>query len=123
MAAWVTFEELFNEAGLDDQGGLEDLDPNDEQRLRRDFNAAVAFVERIHRGRYNFSGEPTSTLKLPTEDLKLGTLMLARRWDSRRRSVNGIVSMGEMGASRVTSYDADIDRLLRIGRHARPRVG
>jgi hypothetical protein len=31
--------------------------------------------------------------------------------------------MAEMGSARVATFDGDIDRLLRIGRHAIPRVG
>jgi hypothetical protein len=49
-------------------------------------------------------------------------LRLAGRWHTRRRSPDGLVAMAEMGAARVTSFDPDIDRLLRIGRHKRPRV-
>jgi hypothetical protein len=30
--------------------------------------------------------------------------------------------MGEMGTARVTSFDPDIDRLLRIGRHRGPVI-
>jgi hypothetical protein len=119
MPGWVTFAELLNEIDQEDQG---DLEPGDEQRLLRVFDAAVEFVERVHRGRFNFTGEPSS-LPLPGVSLKLGTLMLARRWDTRRRSPGGLVALAELGAARVPSFDADIDRLLRIGRHARPRVG
>jgi hypothetical protein len=119
MPGWVTFDELLNEIDQEDQG---DLSEADEQRLQRVFGAAVEFVERIHRGRYNFSGGP-SDLPLPGETLKLGTVMLARRWDTRRRSPQGLVAMAELGAARVPSFDSDIDRLLRLGRHAIPRVG
>ncbi|MFJ8966051.1 hypothetical protein ACIRG5_42345 [Lentzea sp. NPDC102401] len=115
----MTFDELLNEIDQEDQ---DDLAEGDEQRLRRVFDAAVTFVERIHKGRFNFTGEPSSR-PLPGEDLKLGTVMLARRWDTRRRSPGGLVAMAELGAARVPSFDADIDRLLRIGRHAIPRVG
>jgi hypothetical protein len=120
MPGWVTFDELLNEIDQEDQG---DLDPADEQRLQRVLDAAVEFVERIHKGRFNFDADPESELPVPGESLKLGTLMLARRWDTRRRSPQGLVAMAELGAARVPSFDGDIDRLLRIGRHAIPRVG
>jgi hypothetical protein len=48
---------------------------------------------------------------------------LASRWHTRRRSPDALIEMGELGASRVPSFDPDIDRLLRIGRHALPVVG
>ena len=119
MPGWVTFDELLNEIDQEEQG---DLAEGDTERLQRVFAAAVEFVERIHKGRFNFTGAP-SDLPVPGESLKLGTLMLARRWDTRRRSPGGLVAMAELGAARVPSFDADIDRLLRIGRHAIPRVG
>lgn len=55
--------------------------------------------------------------KAPTPDLILGTLRLAGRWHTRRRSPDGLVSMAELGAARVPSFDPDIERLLKIGRY------
>lgn len=54
----------------------------------------------------------------PDDDLVLGTLRLAGRWHTRRRSPDLLVDGGEMGTSRVPTIDADIDRLLRIGRRS-----
>jgi hypothetical protein len=119
MAAWVTMDELINEMKLEQQS---DPSEDDLARLQRDLDAAVEFVERIHAGRFNFSGAP-SVLPLPGPSLKLGTLMMAIRLDTRRRSPDGSVYMGEQGAARVSREDPDISRLLRIGRHSIPRVG
>ncbi|NUR80718.1 MAG: hypothetical protein HOQ21_09780 [Dermatophilaceae bacterium] len=119
----MTLDEFVNELALSDAETPEELGDGDRQRLERVFNAAVEFVERIHRGRFNFNGDPGSTAPAPGENLRLGTLMLARRWNTRRRSPDGLVAMGELGASRVSFGDPDVDRLLRLGRHAIPRVG
>lgn|SRR5687767_3900760 len=121
MPGWVTLDEFINE--LDEEAmDAEDLSAADRQRLDRVFDAAVEFVERVHLGRFNFTGEP-STLPLPGKQFKLGTCMLARRWHTRRRSPAMLVSAADMGAARVPWVDEDINRLLRLGRHAIPEVG
>lgn len=122
MPGWVTLDELVNDLELPDAETAADLTEADQQRYARRLNAAVEFVERIHKGRFNFDGNPQSTAPLPGEGLKLGTLMLARRWNTRRRSPEGLVTFGE-GASRISFDDPDLNRLLRVGRHAIPRVG
>ena len=96
-------------------------DTRDDERLNRMLAAAVAFVERV-RPRFNYAADEASTLPVPTPDLVLGTIRLAGRWHTRRRSPDGLIQMAELGASRVPSGDPDIDRMLRIGRHARPVV-
>lgn len=114
---WVTLAELKDDMDVDDD------DVRDDSRLERRLSAVVTFVERIHKGRFNFDDDPTSTLPAPTADLVLGTLMLARRLNTRRNSPDGLVALAELGSARVASFDPDIDRLLRLGRHARARVG
>lgn len=111
---WVTLTELRTEMGLDE------TDTRDDALLTVVLNASVAFVESVHDGRYNFAGDVLSELPTPSADLKLGTLMLARRWHARRRSPDALVDMAELGAARVPGFDPDIDRLLRIGRYAPP---
>jgi hypothetical protein len=121
MPGWVTLDEFVNELGEDAEDASE-LSDAEAQRLARVFDAAVEFVERIHFGRFNFTGQP-SALPLPNFNLKLGTVMLAKRWHTRRRSPQMLVSAADMGASRVPSFDPDIDRLLRLGKHVVPEVG
>ena len=118
MPGWLTLEELKNE-----MADPEVDDPGDDERLQRVLDAAQAFVERVRTGQFNFDDDPLCDRPGPTADLKLGTLMLARRWDTRRRSPDGLVAMADQGSARVLSFDPDIDRLLRIGRHAKARVG
>lgn len=56
----------------------------------------------------------------PPADLKLGTLRLAGRLHSRRRSPDGLVFAGDYGSSRIPAIDPDIERLLGIGRFRGP---
>lgn len=121
MPGWVTLNELVNELD-EDALDVDDLSDPERERLERVFDAAVEFVESIHCGRFNFTGQP-STLPLPGHRFKLGTLMLARRWHTRRRSPAMLVAAAEMGAARVPWTDEDINRLLKLGRHAYPEVG
>lgn len=94
----------------------------DDARLQIVLDAAVAFVQRV-RPQFNYTGDVGSVKPDPTADLILGTLRLASRWHTRRRSPDGLVEMADMGSGRVPSFDPDIERLLRIGRHALPVVG
>jgi hypothetical protein len=79
-------------------------------------DAAVSFVERVRPG-FNYQADPLSDAPAPTPDLALGTLRLAGRWYTRRRSPDGLVTMGgDLGSARIPSFDPDIERLLGIGR-------
>lgn len=111
-----TLDELKNDKDIATGDDLDD------EALTRRLNAAVAFVERA-RPRFNYIDDPTSTLPEPTADLVLGTLMLASRLYTRRNSPDGLVMMADIGSGRVPSFDPDIERLLRIGRHAIAIVG
>lgn len=91
-------------------------DTRDDARLQQVLDASVAFVEKIHAGTWAF-GDQLSELDDPPADVRLGTLRLAGRWHLRRRSPDGLISAGDLGTTRVTSFDADIDRMLRIGRY------
>ncbi|HEX7038677.1 MAG TPA: head-tail connector protein [Trueperaceae bacterium] len=98
-------------------------DDRDDERLQQCLDAAVAYVERVRKGDFNFTTDPESELPEPTADLILGTLRLAGRWHIRRRSPDALVDMGELGLSRIATTDPDIERLLRIGRFQKARVG
>ena len=98
-------------------------DTRDDTRLTQVLDASVYFVQRV-RPKFQYDPLDAGQLELrePTPDLRLGTLRLAGRWHIRRRSPDGLIQMADQGAARVSSGDPDIDRMLRIGRHALPKA-
>jgi hypothetical protein len=98
---------------------IETDDTRDDERLTDVLAAAVTKVIELRGATVNFTGQP-STLPSPGADLALGAVRLAARWHARRRSPDGLIDAGEMGTARVSSYDSDIERLLKIGRYAGP---
>ena len=104
------------------QADLGFVDQLDAEVLQDQLDAAVAFVERVHAGSFDFGDEsPESELPEPDADMFLGTLRLAGRWYTRRRSPEGLIEMVAMGSGRVPSFDPDIDRMLRIGKYVPAR--
>lgn len=104
----------------DDLGAADD---RDDVALAQVLAVATAFVEQVRGGEFNFAADEDSTLPYPSPQLQLGTLRLAGRWFNRRRSPDGLIDMGELGATRVPSVDPDIERMLGIGRFRAPMVG
>jgi hypothetical protein len=90
-------------------------DTRDDVALQVQLDAAVSFVERV-RPAFNYRADPLSTLPAPVPDLNLGTVRLAGRWYTRRKSPDALVAMGDLGSARIPSFDPDIERLLGIGR-------
>ena len=97
---------------------LEVDDTADDASLRMQLAAAVAYVQGRHEGRYDFTEDGSGPLPSPDHDMVLGTLRLAGRWWTRRRSPDGLVSSGEFGTSRIPLVDGDLERMLRVGRWA-----
>lgn len=97
-------------------------DTRDDARLTTVLDAAVELVEYYRSNAFNFAADPDSDLPDPPERIQLGTIRLAGRWHTRRRSPDGLIEMKELGASRVPSFDPDIDRMLGLGRYAEPMV-
>jgi hypothetical protein len=95
-------------------------DTRDDAVLQRQLDASVTFVQRVRAGAFNFDADPTSTLPAPSSDLELGTVRLAGRWFTRRRSPDALIAMADSASSRVPSFDPDIDRQLGIGRFRGP---
>lgn len=91
-------------------------DDRDDDRLETVLAAVVAYVERVRGTSYNFSGDAESDLPDPPADVELGTLRLAGRYHARRRSVDGLVTAGEFGVTRIPYLDGDIRRLLGLAR-------
>lgn len=100
--------------------GVELDDTRKDTQLTQNLDAAVSFVEGVRpKFRYDQTNPDQLDLPEPTAGIKLGTLMLASRWQDRTRSPDGMINMAELGAARVSSYDVDIDRQLGIGRFAK----
>lgn len=97
-------------------------DTADDPQLQLDLDAAVAYVESERFGDFNFTGASGSTLPAVSADVFRGTLALAIRWWHRRRSPEGVIDLGDMGVSRITRVDADLERQLGIGSFRRPMV-
>jgi hypothetical protein len=109
-------------AELKDDLGKDVDDTRDDDRLTLVLDAAVEFVAWARCDSYNFDGVLDSDLPDPSRAIHLGTLRLAGRWHTRRRSPDGLINMKEFGQANVPSFDIDIDRLLGLGRFAKPLV-
>jgi len=106
MATWPpTLADLKVELRAEDQ--------RDDPVMARKLAAAIAFVERV-------KTDPDLGYFVPgynVGDLVEGTLLLAARLYARRNSPDGLIAMGELGSTNVPGFDADIDRMLEIGRY------
>ena len=109
-----TLTDLKTDMSRDDQKDATDA------QLEQVLSAAIEWVTGRKRGVINFheGDESESGLSDPSYSLILGTVRLAGRWHIRRRSADGFVSFGELGAQQVPGYDPDIDKLLGLGRSA-----
>lgn len=108
---------------LDDLKNDLDIDRDDTRQddmLTRQLAAAKGFVMRIHRGRYEFGTDAfaaLSALEPPGPEMVLGTVRLANRWVSRRRSPDGVIAMGDVGTQTIPGFDSDLERMLEMGRY------
>lgn len=115
MATWPpTLEELKADMKVDAEDERFDV------ALQVTLDAAVAYVERVRAGEVDFAHPeaPEGELTGVDEDLVLGTLRYARRLDIRRDSPSGMVVTDQIGSTPIAGWDADIEKLLRVGRYA-----
>ena len=116
---------------LKDDESIPNEDTEDDAALQRRLDAAVAFVERVRADAFLTDDEGTVVEPVTysydgeseAETLELGTMLMASRLFARRRSRDAILFMSETGTTRIPFGDEDIARLLRLGRHAVPKVG
>lgn len=94
-----------------------------DEALQPCLDAAIAFVRERLAATYNVDEDPFSTLPSVPGSVRLGTVRLAGRWYIRRRSPDGLIATADFGASRIPSIDADIERLLKIGRYSKAVIG
>jgi hypothetical protein len=99
---------------------IADADTRDDEDNETQLKAAIAFVEDVHEGRFDFADESGSELPRPGKQMVLGAIRLAVRWRTRRRSPDALIVAGELGGARVPTFDPDIERMLQIGRFAPP---
>lgn len=102
---------------------MKDLEVDDDRfdgPLQLTLDAAVKYVQRVRKGEVDFDNpdDPGDGLDGVDDDLVLGTLRYARRLDIRRESPSGMVVSDQLGSTPVAGWDADIEKLLRIGRYA-----
>lgn len=63
------------------------------------------------------------TPEVLNDQIVLGAVMLAARVTRRRNSPAGVEALGEMGATYVSRYDVDLDRMLGLGTYRKLIVG
>lgn len=97
------------------------MSTRDDAALQSALDAAVEYVQAARKDlNYSRGAVGEDLLPFPGVLVKLGTIRLAARYFYRRTNVEGVVSLGEAGSARLPSFDADIERMLRIGRFRRP---
>lgn len=102
---------------------IRDSDTRDDVRLQTVLDAAVVKVQELREGDFNFDVEDLdSDLPPPTADVELGTIRLAARWHARRRSLDALINLGDLGSARVPAFDTDIEQLLGVGRFRGPVI-
>jgi len=80
--------------------------------------AAADYVERVKRSLVYLDAAPED---IPAS-VRSGAMLLVSRLLARRSSPAGLATFGEFGAQAVRAHDADIDRMLGLGRYGKPRV-
>lgn len=100
--------------------GIRVEDTDDDESLTDQLVAASAFVARTHAGRYEFGVDAfaaLSPLPAPGPEMVLGTIRLAGRWWTRKRSPDGLIAMGDIGTTTIPGFDSDLERMLEMGRY------
>ena len=65
-------------------------------------------------------GEAQTPDAVDHADVVFGAQLLTARYWARRGSPTGLASFGEFGAAAVVRLDPDVERLLGVGRYAKP---
>lgn len=110
--AWLPQADLLQFLGSNASGEA----ATDVDRARK---AAAAYVEQAKPSLVYVDATPDD---MPANVLA-GAMLLASRLLARRSSPSGVASFGEFGPAAVLRSDPDVDRLLGVGRYAKPAVG
>lgn len=118
--AWTVNPPTLDQLKLDaiSAGSVSPAD-RDDAKLQMVLDAAIAYAMRA-RPELNYDGNPFNHNRAPGAEFVLGVYRQAFRWHTRRKSPDATISMGELGTSRVPSFDPDIERMLGIGRYKGP---
>lgn len=109
---------------LADVTALPGVDPSDTAAVDLARLAAAAWVEQARSDLLGVVGLDDLTASyFPTPDVYQAAVLLTGRIYARRTSPTGLASYGEFGPAAVLRFDPDIERLLGLGRYARPRIG
>lgn len=112
--SWLPLADVLAHVGVAATSG--NADDVDRARL-----AATAYVERLRPDLLDTTVTPAVFRATP--DVAEGALLVAARLHARKGSPAGLASYGEFGPAAVLRFDPDVERLLSLGRHARPTVG
>lgn len=94
-------------------------DNRDDGVLQAELDAAIAYAMAV-RPELNYDNDPLNCNPAPNAAFRLGVIRQAGRWHARRRSPDATIAMGDLGTSRVPSFDPDIERMMKIGRYKGP---
>jgi hypothetical protein len=111
MAVWPpTLDDLKADLGINDS--------RDDVAMSLRLSAAIDFVlEQRTDIKYDTS-DPLDLRPLVNDTVFLGTIRLAARWYTQRRSDADTIPTAEFGTYQVAAVDQDIQRQLKIGRFA-----
>lgn len=114
MVTWINGPTL---ASVKVDAGI--TDTRDDVILQQELDAATDYVMRV-RSDLNYDNDPLNHRPAPGNDFVLGVQRQVIRWHARRRSPDATIAMGDLGSSKVPSFDPDIERMLGIGRYHGP---
>lgn len=112
--AWLPIADVRSHMGVP----VGDPDPDGLELARK---AAAAYVERVRPDR--FGVEDGVDVAHIDDAILAGAVILTARLYARRQSPAGIASYGEFGPAPVLRLDPDVERLIGVGRYARPTFG
>ena len=123
---WGVWPPCLSDVKVDMGRAGDDQDDTEDAELSMVLDAAIVKVVELKGSTFDLDDDPegesgeSGVRAAPDAALILGTIRLARRWHDRRRSPGNVAPAGgDLGMAVLPGYDADIERMLRIGRYAR----
>lgn len=118
-APWLPIADVLDQLGVD---VTDDAKVASIERTRK---AAAALVERARPDLVTRDAAAETGWTFVPSDAAIvdGAVLLTARLFARRSSPAGLASFGEFGPAAVLRFDPDIERLIGVGRYARPGIG